>query len=237
MKIGILNVDKLTNSLIKKYGCYADAFVKLLSNPNNKLAQTNSFKTYNVIDMEFPDSIDACDAYIITGSQYSTYENLNWIKELEIFIQKLHSNKKKLIGICFGHQIIAQSLGGHVEKNIKGWEIGMTTTHITQSQAWMEPAREFFFMLVSHQDQITVLPDNATNFCKTNFCPYSGFYIDNHILTFQGHPEFQTDYVKLIIKLQSKNLTDEQRKSARASLKQNDDHELVADWILRFLIH
>lgn len=235
MKIGILDADHLSPSIIKKYGCYADRFIELLSPSQNILPESLYFNRYTVFDYEYPQSIDECDAYIITGSQYSTYDNLEWIKQLEEYIRLLHQHKKKLIGICFGHQVIAQSLGGKVEKNNKGWEIGITATHITESFEWMRPKREFFFSIVSHQDQVTHLPDQAINFAETNICPISGFYIENHILAFQGHPEFSKDYVKLIIKLESRNLTNEQRQSAIASLQQSDDHELIGNWILNFI--
>lgn len=235
MKIGILDVDHLSSSIIRKYGCYADAFIRLLSPLQNKLTQADSFQRYSIFNMEFPNSIDECDVYIISGSQYSTYENIPWIKKLEEYIQQLHVQKKKLIGICFGHQIIAQSLGGAVEKNTKGWEIGITTTHLINTQTWMIPERDFFFILVSHKDHVTKLPDNAINFCETKLSPNSGFYINNHILTFQGHPEFSKDYVKLIIKLQSNNLTKEQRQIAKMSLKQSDDQQLIAQWIFNFI--
>ena len=203
MKIGILDADKLSPSLIKKYGCYADLFINLLSPLQDKFSQPLTFTRYNIFDCDYPQSIHDCDAYLITGSQYSSYDETPWIKELEDYIRLLSQEKIKLIGICFGHQIIAQSLGGKVEKNTKGWELGITATHISGTFNWMQPKRDFIFNLVSHQDHVTQLPENAINFAETNICAYSGFCIDNHILTFQGHPEFSKDYVKLIIKLVS----------------------------------
>jgi len=235
MKIGILDADKLSPSIIKKYGCYADLFINLLSPLHNKFSQPLSFKRYNVFDSDYPQSIHDCDAYIITGSQYSSYEEISWIKELEDYIRLLSREKIKLIGICFGHQMIAQSLGGKVEKNTKGWELGITATHINEMFDWMQPSREFFFSLVSHQDHVTQLPEHAINFAETNLSPYSGFCIDRHILTFQGHPEFSNEYVKLIIKLQEKDLSNQQRQSAKASLHQRDDHELIMNWIFNFI--
>jgi len=235
MKIGLLDADHLRPSIIRRYGCYADKFIQFLSPLNKNLEKPITFTRYNVFDLEYPKSLDENDCYLITGSQYSTYEDLTWIKKLEDFIQQCHNNETKLVGICFGHQLIAQSLGGKVEKNAKGWELGVTATHITHGQEWMQPSREFFFSLVSHQDHVTQLPEHAINFAETNLCTYSGFTIDKHILTFQGHPEFSKNYVKLIIKLQSKNLTNEQRKSALSSLNQSIDSELILAWLYHFL--
>ncbi len=235
MKIGILDADPLSPAIIRRYGCYTDKFIELLSPLQQSYKNSVSFNSYNVFDMQYPETIDECDCYIITGSQYSTYDDIEWIQQLQHFIVRLHDHRKKLIGICFGHQLIAQALGGRVEKNPKGWEIGITATHITEAFSWMQPQRDFIFSLVSHQDHVTRLPENAVNFAETNLSPYSGFCVDQHILTFQGHPEFSKNYVRLIIKLESKNLAKEQRKSARASLLQSDDHELQRDWIINFI--
>ena len=235
MKIGLLDADHLRPSIIRRYGCYADKFIQFLSPLNNNLKIPITFTRYNVLEFEYPQSLEENDCYFITGSQYSTYEDLTWIKKLEDFIQQCHNNETKLVGICFGHQLIAQSLGGKVEKNTKGWELGVTATHITRGLEWMQPSREFFFSLVSHQDQVSQLPEHAINFAETNLCPYSGFTIDKHILTLQGHPEFSKNYVKLIIKLQSKNLSSEQHKSALSSLNQSIDSELILAWIFNFL--
>jgi len=235
MKIGILDADHLSPAVINKYGCYADKFVELLSPIQSDHNIKLTFKRYNVLDFEYPQSIEECDCYIITGSQYSVYEVLDWIKKLQEFTLEIIEKKQKLIGICFGHQIIAQCLGGKVEKNTKGWELGITATHITESREWMQPQRDFFFTLVTHQDHVTKLPDGAINFAETNLSPFSGFTIDNHVLTLQGHPEFSKEYVKLIIRLQSKNLSSEQIKSAKASLLQNDDHVLVREWLFHFI--
>lgn len=237
MKIGILDADRLSPAIIRKYGCYSDSFIRLLSPAKSKLSEPLSFNRYNVFDYEYPQTINECDAYIITGSQHSAYDNIEWMNKLEDYIRQLNNQKKKLVGICFGHQIIAQSLGGKVEKNTKGWEIGITATHISETFDWMKPNREFFFSLVSHQDQVTRIPAQAINFAETNLCPYSGFYIENHILTFQGHPEFSKEYVRLIIKLESKNISLKQRQCAIASLQQSDDHELIMNWIINFIIN
>ncbi len=235
MKIGIFDADHLAPSIVRRYGCYADKFIHFFAPLQASLEQTISFTRYDIVAMQYPKSLHDNDFYIITGSQHSSYENLSWINELEKTIQKLHQYKIKTLGICFGHQLIAQCLGGKVEKSSTGWELGIAATHITQHLEWMQPARDFIFTLVSHQDEVTRLPENAVNFAKTNQCIYSGYTIDQHILTLQSHPEFSNEYVRLIIRLQSKNLSPEQHKKAIASLKQSSDTALVLSWVSNFI--
>jgi len=235
LKIGILDSDHLSPAVIKRYGCYSDQFIKFLSPLQQQHQLEMTFNHYNVFEKKYPSAIHDNDVYLFTGSQYSSYDNLDWIHKLQEYVQELHTNKIKIIGICFGHQIIAQSLGGKVAKNKRGWEIGVTATHVVNRMDWMKPVREFFFNLVSHQDEVIQLPEDAINFVSTNLCEYSGFTIGNHILTFQGHPEFNKQYLKLIIRLQSNHLSTEQRKNARQSLKQSLDTELMRRWIANFI--
>ena len=118
MKIGILLTDHVIDKLIPKHGDQDSFYLNLLPKLNNKV----SLEIYDIEKGEYPDDINKCDGYIITGSKVSTYDNLPWIRELENFIQLLHEKRKSLIGVCFGHQLIAQALGGKVEK--VGWTVG-----------------------------------------------------------------------------------------------------------------
>lgn len=234
MKIAILDADHLSPSIIRRYGNYADKIIHLLSPMKSQLQNNITFSRYDATKRQLPKSLSEYNLYIITGSQYSTYENKQWIRDLEKLIIKIHNKKIKLIGICFGHQLIAQSLGGKVEKNPKGWELGITATHILNTYPWMEPSREFLFTLVSHQDQIIQLPEDAIHFAETNLCKYSGYTIGNHILGMQCHPEFSKKYVRLIIQLQSKQLSSQDKKSAISSLNQATDQDVISRWLIHF---
>ena len=185
MRIGILEADALEPDIRKKYGSYAEMFQRLFLSVNDQL----KFNIYQVMDGDYPESIYECDAYLITGSKFSVYDNEPWIIKLRDYIVSLHQHHRKLIGVCFGHQIIADALDGLTEKTVRGWGVGNVVSQIEKEKSWMGHAKKQFSLLVSHQDQVTRLPTEAELIAGNEFCPNASFQIANHILTFQGHPE------------------------------------------------
>jgi len=231
MKIGILETDILDKNIKEKFGSYPDMFEKLLRSVDNNL----QFRTYQVINFEYPLIIDECDAYLITGSKFSAYDDELWITRLKNYVVSLVHHQKKLIGICFGHQVIAQALDGRVERSDKGWGVGQFSSRILSCKNWMLPSMDYFSLLVSHQDQVVKLPDRAEVVAGNDFCPNSGFIISNHVLTFQGHPEFNSEYLQYIMDKRRSDIGEEKCANAMHSLKNSVDSSLVAQWILNFL--
>ena len=118
MLIGILETGKAPDALVAEAGNYPDMFQGLLAGEGFK------FRTYCVVDMQFPESVEACDGWILTGSRHGAYEDHPFIPPLEAFIREAYDKAIPMVGICFGHQIIAQALGGRVEKFKGGWNVG-----------------------------------------------------------------------------------------------------------------
>lgn len=231
MIIGILEADDLAEEVLQQYGSYADMFATLLAAADSKL----TFKTYPVTHQQYPTSIDDCDVYLITGSKSSCYEDKQWIAQLKQFVNDCFEQKKKLVGICFGHQLIAQALGGLVQKNEDGWGIGLVSSHVTQAPDWLSPQQKEFNLLTSHQDQVTQLPVHASLIATNDFCPIAGYQINSIILAFQGHPEFNRDYLRYIMAKRRDIIGDAVYQQAIISLEQKLDHELVATWIVNFI--
>ena len=231
MIVGILEADSLAEEAIQRFGSYADMFEKLLSAADSKL----KFQSYQVTQQEYPQYISDCDAYLITGSKSSCYENINWIEWLMQFVVDCFNQEKKLVGICFGHQLIAQALGGSVKKNKNGWGIGTTSSSVTKTPYWLLPKQQKFSLLVSHQDQVTQMPAQASLFASNDFCPIAGYQINDSILTFQGHPEFSRDYLKYIMTKRREIIGEHTYQQAIRSLQQPVDHELIAKWIVNFI--
>lgn len=230
MRIGILEADKLDAKLVAQHGSYADMFKNLLSSIDNEV----TFNTYSVIDNAYPEHIDTCDAYLITGSKYGVYDSDDWIRKLQAYIVSLHERHKKLVGICFGHQLIAQALGGKVSKSKKGWGVGNINTNIIQTPGWMQTNKQQFTMIYSHQDQVDILPDEATLIARSDFCPLSSFQIGKHILTFQGHPEFTAAYARQRLEARREKVGETTYQEGMASLRNENDSSLVARWIIDF---
>jgi len=233
LRIGLLQCDHVANDLIDIHGNYPEMFENMLlaADPDIEMA------VYDLTADLFPVDLNACDAYIITGSQFSVYEDIPWINKAKQLINDLYRAKIPTIGICFGHQLIAESLGGKVNKVAdKGWGVGVHYWEVTENQEWMgKKPPESFALRASHQDQVTELPPNAKLFASSEFCPIAGFQTGDHVLSFQGHPEFSKEYAKALINKRVERIGEEVSQKAIESLKEEVHSETVGNWILGFI--
>lgn len=231
MRLGILEADILEPTIKEKYASYAEMFQRLFLLVDDQL----EFKAYQIIEGQYPDNIDECDAYLITGSKSSAYDDEPWIKELLNYVASLHNQRKKLIGICFGHQMIAHALGGLTKKSESGWVVGNTISNIEKAKPWMGSTNKQFSLLGSHQDQVVKLPDHAILIAGNEHCPNASFQIANHILTFQGHPEFSKEYLKYLMNKRREKIGEDKYIKAIDSLARSHDSQLVAQWLVDFI--
>ena len=234
MKIGILETGLLREALIERFDPYPVMFERFLGLAGREL----EFDSYSVLRGEMPPSVDACDGWLITGSRHGAYDPLEWIAPLEDFIRALEQANKPLIGVCFGHQIIAQALGGKVVKSDRGWGVGLHHYRIDRRTDWMLEAGDRVAMYVFHQDQVVDLPPRAEVFASSDFCPYAGLVYGDSIISVQGHPEFERSYMKALIDLYGESLlTPDVTDAARASMVDaHEDRQMLSDWFAEFLL-
>ncbi|HBK99244.1 MAG TPA: GMP synthase [Microcoleaceae bacterium UBA10368] len=232
MRIGILETDQVANDLIEDFGSYADMVEAWLRQERREFL----FSRYDVVQEIYPQDISECDAYLITGSRASVYDHDPWLCTLSQFIRDIYmQSTKKLIGICFGHQLIMQSLGGVVYKSPKGWGVGLAQSEVYKTEPWMIPLAKSFKLPVIHQDQVIELPKDATAIAGNPFCPYSVVTYGGSVLTFQGHPEHKKTYTQALM-LRRKDVMEETVFSAGfRSLDDDPDAQLVAKWVVNFL--
>ena len=231
MKIGILNTDAVKPEFAARFGEYPDMFANLLLAVDPDL----DFVTYEVVMGEYPTELDEVDAYLITGSKLSVYDDVPWINELKAFILKLDAAKKKTVGICFGHQLVAHALGGKTAKAELGWCVGVHRTKLTDAASKYGLAGTEFQLLSSHQDQVQEMATGGVLLASTETCPMAMTAVGNHILTFQGHPEFVNGYARALLDLRREILGEPLYTAAINSLQQDTDHLQVARWILQFI--
>ena len=231
MKIGILKADKVRHELLDRFGEYPAMFKDLLQ----KVEAGIEIVVYDVISGEFPKQIDEVHGYIITGSKMSVYDEIDWIKELGSFVQELHKKKKKLIGICFGHQMVAHFLGGKTQKSDKGWGVGIHESAFTSAATIYGSEGQTYNLVCSHQDQIVEPAPSSVILASSDFCPYSMLQIEDHILTFQGHPEFKPEFSRSLMELRKDDFGNTRYKEGLDSLIKTTDADEVGKWIVSFI--
>ena len=196
--------------------------------------ETYRYTTFDVASGALPTAVQDYDAYLVTGSSAGVYEPLPWIDPLKAFLVSA-KGRAALVGVCFGHQIMAEAFGGKVIKSPKGWGVGLHTYEVRQSETWMD-AGPTIAVPASHQDQVIVPPTGATVLASSDFTPFGMLAYGDQAASIQLHPEFEPAYAKALIETRrGSRYTEEQADAAIASLEIADDRLRVGAWINRFL--
>ena len=224
MKLAILETGRPPDDLAARFGDYP-AMVERMLGPGF------DFEVFDVHGGELPGDAGAFEAYLITGSPAGVYDPLPWIGPLLHFIRQ--AKDRKMVGICFGHQAMAEALGGKVEKSDKGWGIGLHRYHVHRAEPWMAGTAEIA-VPVSHQDQVVTQPPHTEVLASSDFTPYAALsWTDRPAISFQFHPEFEPAYAKALVDLRRERLPEPD--AAIASLDRPNDTARIAEWIRLFL--
>lgn len=231
LRICILETDHIRPELVERYRGYGHMFTQLFE----RQPIAAEFEIFNVVDGHYPEPGQPYDAYLVTGSKADSFGNDPWIAALKDFLLARYAEGAKLLGICFGHQLLALTLGGKAERAHQGWGVGTHRYKVGQPTAWMRPAAQGLTLLISHQDQVTQLPEGATVVASSEFCPFAAYQLNDQVLCFQGHPEFVHDYSRALLDMRQMHLGDDVYAAAMASLAHDHDGATVAEWMMRFV--
>ena len=234
MKIGILKVDSVLPEFRNRHGDYPQMLVQILQRNSMQDKRKLRFKTFDVEKGDYPEHIDDFDGYIIPGSRKSVYDRDYWIEALKEFVIALDEKKKKLVGVCFGHQLIAEVLGGKTERCDRGWGVGVHETQIHNPLWFTQNQPKTCSLAVSHRDQVSILPNRAELIASNKFCPHSMYAIEKHIFSMQGHPEFTSQYAMDLLKARREILGEPTYSNALESFSISTDRNAVAAWIVEF---
>jgi len=230
MRIGILQADRVDEEPRERFGDYPAMFVDSLG----PAAGDTEFEFFDVQQGRYPDRVDDYDGYLITGSRAGAYDDDPWIDDLTAFVCEARTADVKVVGICFGHQLIAQALGGRVGPAPNGWGVGVHTWTIVRPEPWMSPPLSEFRLLASHRDQVEALPPGARLLAQSEFCPIAAYVADGCMLGIQGHPEFTKAYAEFLMDRRRDQIGPAFEPGMR-SLEQPIDTTAIANWIMAFL--
>lgn len=233
LRICILETDVLRPELVDQFQGYGQMFERLFA----RQPIPAEFSVYNVMQGVYPVEDEQFDAYLVTGSKADSFGSDSWIQTLKTYLLQRFERGDKLLGICFGHQLLALLLGGKSERATQGWGVGIHRYTLAPARPWMTPAIEDLTLLISHQDQVTALPENASVIASSEFCPIAAFHINDQVLCFQGHPEFIHDYSRALLDIRQQTLGETIYSSGVASLEHDHQGTTVAEWMMRFVAH
>ena len=225
LKIAVIQTGRSIEESRDQHGDYDDMCKALFGRAPEEA------DTFAVLDGEFPESLEGYDLVVVTGSKHGVYEPHGWIAPAEQLVRDAFEKGIKLVGICFGHQLIAQALGGTVEKGDVGFIVGAVDYEIELSKGQPTQLRLFAW----HQDQVVKIPDGAEVIAVSDQCRYAGLKYDDRAITFQPHPEFTKAYMKDLIEARrgavvSDVLADRARESLATPVDVNPIQKMLFDF-------
>lgn len=234
MKLTIIETGQAPVAIRDRFPDYPEMFRRMFAGVDAAI----TCETVSIARGEALPDPATLEAVLYTGSPAGVYDPLPWIAPLAEFIRGAAAARTPQVGICFGHQIMGEALGGKAVKSDKGWGVGRHTYEIVQCPDWSTtPCPPSLSVSVSHQDQVVVLPPAASVIAQSDFTPYAGLnYLDFPAISFQCHPEFEPDFTAaLYTARRGATLTEAEADAAVASLAGVCDRRLLAGWIASFL--
>ena len=231
MKLCILDNDILDGQLAQAYTSFGSMFIRLFEG----VGADWTMAVFNTQLGQYPDSFDDFDAVLLTGSRADSFSDAPWAVELRQRVTGLLVARKKMVGVCFGHQLIALCMGAPVGRAPQGWGAGRMTYDWHRPDLPHSAERSHISLLASHQDQVFELPPGATLVASSDFCPVAAFTVGQEVFCIQPHPEFETEISAYLKDKRREMLGEEKYTAASASLQHGHEGEHIARMVVAFL--
>ena len=230
-RVTIIETGIISPKQRERHGSFPQMFQRMIGAADASI----TFDVVSVVAGEpLPDPA-ALEAILITGSPAGVYDGLGWIALLEDFVRAAYASRTPMAGICFGHQLMAQALGGIVRKSEKGWGIGRHLYDLVPGNGVIGGSR--IALACSHQDQVIEPPRGAKTFMFSEFTPHAGLlYGNGAALSVQPHPEFSAGFAHLCCQLREGKAPDDLVTAAKASLELPLENARLGEAITRFLM-
>lgn len=233
MKLTIIQTGEVPEPLRADFGPYYKMFERMFDSTGEPFTY-EMVTCYDGTPLPDPRTLKGI---VLTGSAAGVYEDHDWLEPLREFIRAAYAAGTPMLGICFGHQIMADALGGDVRKSEKGWGLGRHEYRVVGRPAFMADAPDTLKIACSHQDQVIVPPAEAEVILASDFTPNAGLYYKNgRALSFQPHPEFDDSYARALAELRRGRAPDDVVNTAESSFERQSDSSLVSGYLSRFFI-
>ena len=231
VKVCILDNDNLDPAIADTYVSYGAMTEKMFAAAGTRW----QFDRFNTTRLEYPASFDDYDAVLLTGSRADSFSDAPWVQALRERVSELLRQRKPLLGICFGHQLVALCMGAEVGRAPQGWGMGRMTYEWCGPTPLNDGSPSTLSLLASHQDQVLTLPTGATLLARSDFCPVAAFQVDDHVLCVQPHPEFVSAYTAYLLETRRALVGERVHATGTASLAQGHDGLDVARFMQAFV--
>jgi GMP synthase-like glutamine amidotransferase len=231
MKLCILDNDILDGHLAQAYSSFGSLFIRLLEGAGADW----DMEVFTTQLGQYPASFDDFDAVLLTGSRADSFSDAPWAVELRRHVTGLLNARKKMVGVCFGHQLIALCMGAPVGRAPQGWGAGRMVYDWHRPELPHCAGRTQIALLASHQDQVFELPPGASLVASSSFCPVAAFTVGEEVFCIQPHPEFETEISAVLMDKRRDLLGEEKYAAASASLKLDHEGQHIARMVVSFL--
>jgi len=231
IQVCILDNDNLDPAVADTYVSYGAMTETMFAAAGTRW----QFDRFNTTRQEYPDSFDAYDAVLLTGSRADSFSDTPWVQTLRARVTELLRERKPLLGICFGHQLIALCLGAEVGRAPQGWAMGRMTYDWCGPEPLDAGSSPTLSLLASHQDQVLTLPAGATLLARSDFCPFAAYRVEDHVLCVQPHPEFVEPYTEYLLDTRRALVGESVHSSGKAALGLGHDGLAVARFMQAFV--